>query len=254
MTKKWYFWIVIALITGVLFAGAIVFGTNHSLSERDDEDVVESKKEKKKNKEEDDEEGEEKSTKSKQQKKEVKKEKELSDSEKMIVLLSELLDEGLVYDSGNYVKGDITPGEYAFIKIGDSGSYYSEKDASGTIVDNENFDSFGYVKVHGVGNLETRGILVNVTAFERLGVSGAKQLYEIVNNQTNYNQSGFYKVGYDIAPGTYVVESIGSGYYAILTGPVSNNEIVDNDNFNGRAQITLRDGQYLELSRAQITQ
>ncbi len=171
----------------------------------------------------------------------------------MILALNDLVSEKLVIDTGDYIKGDVPAGEYAFIKIEGSGSYYCEKDDAGNIVDNENFDSFGYVKVHAVGNLETDGVLVNVTAFERLGVKGAKELYEILNDKIDWNQSGMYKVGVDIEPGKYVVESIGSGYWSILTGPVSDNDIVDNDNFNGKANINLKSGQYLELSRATIT-
>lgn len=180
--------------------------------------------------------------------------KELSESDIMILQISILIKEGLAFDTGDYVKGDIPAGEYAFVKFDGSGSYYCEKDAGGNIVDNENFDSFGYVKVHEVGNLTTRGVLINISAFEKLGVSGAKEIYEKLNNQTNYNQGGYYKVGTDIQQGSYIVESIGSGYYAIMTGPVSDSDIVDNDNFNGKATINLKNGQYLKLSRAKINQ
>ena len=179
--------------------------------------------------------------------------KELTESEKMIIKISALFDEKLAFDTGSYIQGDIPAGEYAFVKFSGSGSYYCEKDGTGNIVDNENFDSFGYVKVHSVGNLETRGVLINVSAFEKLGVKGAKEIYEILNNQSNWNQGGYYKVGVDIDPGSYVVESIGSGYWSIMTGPVSASDIVDNDNFSGRASINLSDGQYLKLSRATIS-
>lgn len=179
--------------------------------------------------------------------------KELTESEKMIVKISALFDEKLAFDTGSYIQGDIPAGEYAFIKFSGSGSYYCEKDGAGNIIDNENFDSFGYVKVHSVGNLETSGVLINVSAFEKLGVKSAKEIYEILNDQSNWNQGGYYKVGVDIAPGRYIVESIGSGYWSIMTGPVSASEIVDNDNFNGRATINLSNGQYLNLSRATIS-
>ena len=170
------------------------------------------------------------------------------------LLSSGLISEGLAYDTGDYIKGDITPGEYAFVKFDGSGSYYSEEDAAGNIIDNENFDSFGYVKVHGVGSVKTRGVLVNINAFERLNVTGAKQLYEILNNQKNYNQGGYYKVGTDIEPGQYLLESIGgSGYWAIMTGPVGNSDIVNNDNYSGRASVNLRTGQYITISRSTIT-
>lgn len=179
--------------------------------------------------------------------------KELTESEKMIVKIATLFDEKLAFDTGSYIQGDIPAGEYAFVKFSGSGSYYCEKDGAGNIVDNENFDSFGYVKVHSVGNLETRGVLINTSAFERLGVKGAKEIYEILNEKSNWNQGGYYKVGVDIEPGRYVVESFGSGYWSIMTGPVSDSRIVDNDNFNGRASINLSNGQYLKLSRATIS-
>ena len=177
----------------------------------------------------------------------------LNTKDQMIVDIKKLFDEGLAFDTGDYVKGDIPAGEYAYIKFEGSGSYYCEKNAAGEIVDNENFSSFGYVKVHAVGNLETNGVLINVSAFDKLGVKGAKEIYEKLNDQTDWNQSGYYKVGLDIDPGKYVVESIGSGYYSILSGPVSNSKIIDNDNFNGKANINIKKGQYLELSNAIIT-
>lgn len=182
--------------------------------------------------------------------KEVKK--ELTESEKLNLKLSSLVSEKLVFDAGDYVQGDIPAGEYAFIKFDDSGSYYEEDDAAGNIIDNENFSSFGYVKVHASGDLTTRGILVNVTAFEKLEVSGAKQIYEVLNEKENWNQSGFYKVGKDIEPGKYIIESMGTAYYAKLSGPVSSNRIIDNDNFNGKKTVTVKSGQYLEVNRASI--
>lgn len=180
--------------------------------------------------------------------------KALTESEKMIVKISSLVDEGLAFDSGDYIKGDIPAGEYAFIKFSGSGEYYSEEDSAGNIIDNENFDSFGYVKVHAAGNLTTRGVLVSINAFERLEVTGAKQLYEILNNQTDYNEGGYYKVGIDIPAGQYILESYGSGYWAVMTGPVGASDIVDNDNFNGRVSVNIKNGQYLTISRATYIQ
>ena len=179
--------------------------------------------------------------------------KEPTESDIMISKISKLIDEKQAFDAGSYIKGDIPADEYAFIKFSGSGSYYCEKDGAGNIVDNENFDSFGYVKVHAVGNLETDGVLIKTSAFDKLGVKGAKEIYEKLNDQSDWNQSGYYKVGTDIEPGKYVVESMGSGYWAIMTGPVSNSDIVDNDNFNGKATINLSNGRYLKLSKATIT-
>ncbi len=183
----------------------------------------------------------------------ITQKKELTEREKMILKVSELFDKDLAFDVGSYVMGDIPKGEYAFIGI-NSSKYYCEEDAAGNIIDNENFQSFGYVYVHGLGNIETRGVLVSVSAFADLGVNGAKQLYEIINEQPNYTQSGMYKIGVDIPAGIYTVESTGKGYFALLTGPVGNNDIIDNDNFTGRKQISASSGQYLELNRVTISQ
>lgn len=194
------------------------------------------------------------STQPKTEEKKKSSETVLTESQKMLIKITALMKEDLAFDTGNYIQGDIPAGEYAFVKFSGSGSYYCEKDASGSIIDNENFDSFGYVYVHAAGNLETRGVLINTSAFEKLGVTGAKQIYEILNGQNNWNQSGYYKVGTDIAQGSYTLESIGSGYYSIMSGPVGKSEIVDNDIFDGRASVNVTAGQYLNLSRAKFTQ
>ena len=188
--------IILSIIGTILIAGiiALVIILNNNSDDDDNDSDRNSYSEKKK------------SSNTKKENEKV----ELTESEKMIVKLHSLLEEKLVFDTGSYIQGDIPAGEYAFVKFDDSGSYYEEDDAAGNIIDNENFSSFGYVKVHGSGDLTTRGILVNISAFERLGVSGAKELYEILNEKENWNQSGFYKVGYDIEPGRYIIESMGS--------------------------------------------
>lgn len=180
--------------------------------------------------------------------------KELTESDKMILKITSLMNENLAFDTGDYIKGDIPAGEYAFIRFSGSGQYYSEEDSAGNIIENENFDSFGYVKVHEAGNLTTRGVLVSINAFEKLEVTGAKQLYEILNNQKDYNEGGYYKVGVDIPAGQYILESYSSAYYAVMSGPVGSSDIIKNDNFNGKTSVSVRDGQYLTVSRAKITQ
>lgn len=173
------------------------------------------------------------------------------------ILLNEiksLLDEKLAFDSGDYIQGDIPAGDYAFIRFDGSGQYYSEENQNGDIIDNENFDSFGYVYVHGVGNISNTGLLINVSAFEKLKVSGAKEIFELINDKNDYNDAGYYKVGVDIPAGSYVLESYGEGYGAVMTGPIGNSDIVTNNNFNGRYQVNVIDGQYLTFSRAIIKQ
>lgn len=177
-------------------------------------------------------------------------------ADKKQVLLNELvkmIDEGLVYDSGSYVKGEVKAGEYAFVRFDGAGSYYEELDMAGNIIENENFDSFGYVKVLQAGDLTTGGVLINVTAFKRLGVSGAKEIWEILNDVKDYNQSGYYKVGYDIKPGKYIVETLGGdGYYGVMSGPVGKSSIIRNDFYSGKKTVTISKGQYITLSGVKI--
>lgn len=184
----------------------------------------------------------------------AEREMDLAPKEQMFSDVVELIDQGLAFDTGSYIKGDIPEGEYAFITFEGSGEYYSEEDASGNIIDNENFSSFGYVQVHEAGNVETRGVLVKVEALEELGVSGAKELYEIMNGIENYSDSGWYKVGVDIEPGEHIIESYGSGYVAIVSGPVGNYDIIKNDNFDGQYSVNLQEGQFLNISRATIVE
>jgi len=183
---------------------------------------------------------------------EVKKEVPKTVQELMFDSVNGLITSKDAFDTGSYIKGDIPVGEYAFISFDGSGKYYSEEDSAGNIIDNENFDSFGYVYVQGVGNLQTRGVLIKVSAFEKLGVSGAKEIYEKLNDTTDYNESAMYKVGVDIAPGTYTIESYGEGYVAVTSGPVGDSEIVDNENFNGKYSVNVGIGQYLKVSRGKI--
>ncbi len=48
--------------------------------------------------------------------------KELTEYEKMLLSIASLMKEGLVFDTGDYIKGEIPAGEYAFVKFGGSGS------------------------------------------------------------------------------------------------------------------------------------
>jgi hypothetical protein len=175
-----------------------------------------------------------------------------STQEKMLESINELMASGQAFDTGSYIKGDIPKGEYAFMTFEGSGKYYSEEDTAGNIIDNENFDSFGYVYVHDVGNIETQGVLIKVGVLKQLGAKGAKEIYEKLNNVKDYKGAAWYKVGSDISPGQYTIESLGEGYVAVMSGPVGNNEIVDNNNFNGKYSVSVQKGQYLQISRGEI--
>lgn len=175
-----------------------------------------------------------------------------SAQELMLEKISGLIDSGDAYDTGSYVKGDVPAGDYIFMRFAGSGAYYSEEDSAGNIVDNENFDSFGYVHVHGVGNIQTSGVLIKVGALKKLDVKSAKEVYEKLNNISDYKDSAMYKVGTDIAPGSHTIESYGEAYVEIMSGPVGNNSIVDNEIFNGKYSVSVSAGQYLKVSRGKL--
>lgn len=177
---------------------------------------------------------------------------EKTPEEKMSDSLIKLVDSGKAFDAGSYIKGDIPKGEYAFITYPGAGQYYGEEDSAGEIVDNENFDAFGYVYVQGVGNIETGGLLVRTDSFEAFGVKGAKELYEKLNFTGDYKGSAWYKVGLDIKPGRYTIKSVNDGYVAVMSGPVGKNEIIDNEIFNGRYSVKVSRGQYLVVSGGEI--
>ena len=62
---------------------------------------------------------------------------------------------------------------------------------------------------------------------------------------------GTYKVGSEIPAGEYKLTTTTSvsGYYAILKDSSGTDNIIANDNFDNQSYVTVKDGQYLELSR-----
>lgn len=164
-------------------------------------------------------------------------------------IIRELESQREFFKPGSYAEGDIPKGEYAFVSP--QGGYFEEKRA-GEILANQNFASFGYVYVNGIGDVTAHGFLIKADRLPVLGFSGAKAAYEAVSKTADHTYSGYYHVGRDIQPGTYIVESTGEAYISVNSGPVGKSEILNNDNFNGSKTVRLRDGQYLELNRASI--
>ena len=162
------------------------------------------------------------------------------------------IDAGVAFDVGDYAAGQIPTGEYAFIGLQAGNSYYSEEDSTGEIIDNEIFDTFGYVWVWETGKLTTRGVLIKVDALPVFGIIGAKRVWENMNDKRNYFSAGWYKVGVDLPAGTYILIASGAGYGAVMSGPIGKTEIVENLNFSGSWQVTVKNGQYLHVARADI--
>lgn len=150
-----------------------------------------------------------------------------------------------------YPLGGIPEGQYLYIPSG-TNHYYSEEDTNGNIIDNEGFSSFGYVHVHGVGNVKTLGFLIKIATVKQSEYKTGKKLYEILKGIENYNFSGYYLVGSDIPAGSYRLTSVGEAYFSVESGPVGKTEIVQNDNFSGSVDVRVSSGQYLKLTRAKF--
>ncbi|MBR6270980.1 MAG: hypothetical protein IKR26_02350 [Lachnospiraceae bacterium] len=79
-----------------------------------------------------------------------------------------------------------------------------------------------------------------------------KQTYEELMGKSlsaNMIEAGQYKVGFDIDPGEYVFFAEGSGYFCV-SSDANGNDIIQNDNFDYNSIMTVKNGEYLTLSRA----
>lgn len=84
-------------------------------------------------------------------------------------------------------------------------------------------------------------------------IANVKSLYEEATGEkifeTSY-PSGQHKVGSDMPSGEYVIfAENGMGYFAVSSDP-NGNDIIANDNFEYNSIMTVKDGEYLKLSRS----
>ena len=151
---------------------------------------------------------------------------------------------------GTYKVGkDIQAGEYLIKST--TGAYYEcNSDSTGdykSIIFNGNISKGGHEYI-----TLKEGECITLKRGEMYTVVDAPSV--IPTNGLYAN--GMYKVGKDIPAGEYLVTSTDdtlSGYIAVSTDSRHNvKSIVTNDNFKGTTYITVEDGQYLKLSRAQI--
>lgn len=149
------------------------------------------------------------------------------------------------YDEGQYKVGrDFIAGEYVLLSTSDYSGYFCvSSDANGrdTIV-NGLFDVNSIITVYDGEYLElSRCIAVRSSDF-----------YSSYTIKTE-NDGTMLKVGYDIMPGEYklIAASGTSGYYCIYNDS-RQTKIIDNDLFKNSAWVTVKSGQYLELSRCHI--
>lgn len=146
---------------------------------------------------------------------------------------------------GTYKVGtDIGAGEYVLLCNSDYPAYYSINSDStgsfGSIIDNDNFSYNSIIFVSDGQYLEMK----------RCTLSPISEIPQI-----DYTKGNKFKVGYHIPAGEYKLQgnSTYSAYYAVLSNASGSvRDIISNDNFDGQAYVTVKDGQYLELSRCTI--
>ena len=73
----------------------------------------------------------------------------------------------------------------------------------------------------------------------------------------DYTKGTMFKIGYHLPSGEYKLQADPQygGYYAVLkdaSGSIY--DIVTNDRIQGKTYVTVQDGQYLELSRCEISE
>lgn len=153
------------------------------------------------------------------------------------------VEEPVGYQTGMYKIGtDMPAGEYL---ITSSGGYYAvTADSSGSlesIISNDNYRNRAYVTVQDGQYFQFDGTAVPVS--EAAAFTPVNGTYP----------DGMYLVGKDIPAGEYKVSAANGGYYEVTANSTGDlGTIIANDNFEGEVYLTVQDGQYLKLSRAQI--
>nr|WP_295678746.1 hypothetical protein [uncultured Lachnoclostridium sp.]DAE05632.1 MAG TPA: hypothetical protein [Siphoviridae sp. cthL03] len=147
------------------------------------------------------------------------------------------------YEEGQYKVGvDIPAGEFVLLATDDSGYFSVTSDANGNdILFNDNFETNSIITIKKNEYVE----------LSRCIAYPSSQFYdELEINQENYGT--MLKVGKDIKPGEYKIETDGSsGYYCIYSNS-RHDDIVANDNFDNSCYVSVEKGQYLVLSRCRI--
>ena len=146
------------------------------------------------------------------------------------------------------VGSDLPPGEYfieakegthAFVQLATDGS-----GATGSIITNKLFSTHSFITVK-------EGEYLTV---ERATITPASEAI-VPTFADGILTDGVYRVGIDIPAGVYTIQAITNvaGYYQISTnsrGVVS--EIISNHNFSDEVTVTVEEGHYLTLIRAQL--
>jgi len=150
------------------------------------------------------------------------------------------------YKAGMYKIGqDMPAGEY--VLMANSMAYYqATKDSTGqleSIISNDNFSNRSIITVVDGQYLTLR----NCTAY------AFNDAPKVKLSADGFLPEGMYKVSIDLPAGEYKATADSMGYAEVSSNSSHDmGNIVSNDNFQGEKYITVKDGQYLKLTRAKI--
>ena len=147
------------------------------------------------------------------------------------------------YENGTYKVGSTIPaGEYVLFTNSDYGGYFclSTDRAGDDIIENDNFSYNSIIRI-------------NTGEYLELSRCYAVKIDEAGSIPKNV-EGAMYKVGTHLPAGEYMLEAVGDygGYYCVYSDN-RQDDIYENENFDDTTWVTVRNGQYLELSRCRIT-
>ena len=153
-------------------------------------------------------------------------------------------EETKTYPAGMYKIGsDIPAGMYYLQAEGSTKAYFCiSADSSGnSILENDNFGSHYFLEIEDGDYLElTRCVAIPI------------EEAEIEFDQNNLTE-GMYRVGIDIPGGEYKLTQTSNlaAYVCVYEGCSKNRDIITNDNFENQKYITVKDGNYLLITRCE---
>lgn len=143
------------------------------------------------------------------------------------------------YPASQYKVGvDIPEGEYVLFADFGHGYFALTSDGNGNdIISNENF---------------TYNSIIQIDSGEYLTLKDCSAVPSNDVQQLPLDKADMLKVGLHIEAGEYkLIADSDSAYYCIYNDS-KQDDIDSNDNFNGQSYITVKDGQYLKMSRCHI--
>ena len=155
------------------------------------------------------------------------------------------------YGEGMYKIGtDIPAGEYVLLPASEYSAYYEVNSSSSgeldDIIDNDNFDGRRYLTVED-------GPYLSIERCMMVPLDKAPA----VDTSSGVVPEGMYRVGVDIPAGEYRLHGTTDfdGYYEVRSSSLATegfDSIITNENFSGDVYVTVQEGQYLVVNRAEL--